>query len=149
MKRPPRPPHSSIFTRPVIALMLTGGAWSMLVNLGVFWWLRQGGLPLTEAMTMVFITLVLIEFFKAYSFRSDAVSIFQRPFANTWLNLSILVGIGMLLAVVYIPLLQLPFDTFALSARDWLLVSAAAATIIPVLEATKALVRRGVFGEVV
>ena len=38
---------------------------------------------------MVFTSIVLIEFFKAYSFRSDRLSVFVRPFANKWLNLAI------------------------------------------------------------
>jgi hypothetical protein len=34
------------------------------------------------AMTMTFICLVLIQFFKAYNFRSDRNSVFNLPFAN-------------------------------------------------------------------
>jgi P-type Ca2+ transporter type 2C len=36
MRRPPRDPGAGIFTRPVVFLMLAGGLWSMLVNLGLF-----------------------------------------------------------------------------------------------------------------
>ena len=35
---------------------------------------------------MTFVSLVLIQFFKAYNFRSDRHSVFRRPFANRWLN---------------------------------------------------------------
>ena len=38
MRRPPRNPRTGIFTRPVVALMLVGGLWSTLVNLGLFAW---------------------------------------------------------------------------------------------------------------
>ena len=34
-------------------------------------------------------TLVLIEFFKAFAYRSDRYSTFERPFANRWLNLAV------------------------------------------------------------
>lgn len=37
----------------------------------------------------MFVTLVLIEFAKAYSFRSDRVSVLRRPFADRWLNLAV------------------------------------------------------------
>ena len=70
----------------VVALMLTGGIWSTLINLGLFTWTRHSGRTTEESMTMVFVSLVLIQFFKAYSFRSEQRSILDRPFANRWLN---------------------------------------------------------------
>ena len=41
---------------------------------------------------MTFVSLVLIQFFKAYNFRSDRLSVLRRPFANRWLNLAMLLG---------------------------------------------------------
>ena len=38
MKRKPRDPRTGIFTRPVVTLMVLGGMWSMLINLGLFTW---------------------------------------------------------------------------------------------------------------
>ena len=38
---------------------------------------------------MTFVSLVLIQFFKAYNFRSDRHSVLRHPFANKWLNLAI------------------------------------------------------------
>ena len=45
------------------------------------------------------------------------------------------------------PFLQNLFDTFALSAFDWLVVGLAAFTVVPVLELAKFLERREVFGK--
>jgi P-type Ca2+ transporter type 2C len=146
MQRPPRDPHRGIFTRPVLALTLAGGAWSTLVNLSLFAWALNSGRSRAEAMTMTFVTLVLIEFFKAYNFRSDRVSVLEHPLANRWLNRAILWELVMLMAVVYLPVLQTPFGSFALSGSDWKIVLAAACSIVPVLELVKLLVRRGVFG---
>ena len=39
---------------------------------------------------MAFVSLVLIQFFKAYNFRSDRQSVLHHPFANKWLNIAIL-----------------------------------------------------------
>jgi P-type Ca2+ transporter type 2C len=74
----------------VVLLMLVGGAWSTLVNVALFTWelyrAPTAGLDpavtLSHAMTMTFLSLVLIQFFKAYCFRSDRASISERPFAN-------------------------------------------------------------------
>jgi Ca2+-transporting ATPase len=147
MRRQPRDPRRGIFTRPVVALMLAGGLWSTLVNLGLFAWALHAGRGVQEAMTMTFVTLVLIEFFKAYNFRSDRRSLFDRPFANRWLNLAIIAEVILFPVIIYTPVLQAPFATFALTPTDWAIVVGLASTITPVLELFKWLVRRGVFGE--
>jgi Ca2+-transporting ATPase len=146
MRRPPRNRRIGIFTRPVILLMLLGGLWSMTVNLLLFQWLLATGRSLREAMAMIFVLLVVIEFFKAYNFRSDHVSALERPFANRWLNLVILAELGLLVLIIYLPFFQYLLGTVSLGAADWLLVVGWAATIIPVLEASKWLARRGWFG---
>ena len=148
MARPPRDPRRGIFTPPVVTLMLVGGLWSGLVTLVAFQWALASGRALQESMTMVFTGLVLIEFFKAYNFRSDRKSVLRRPFANQWLNWAILWESVLLLLVVYLPFLQLAFGTFSLPTDDWLIVIGMALTIFPVLEAAKWCGRRGWFGEV-
>jgi P-type Ca2+ transporter type 2C len=146
MRRPPRDPRLGIFTRPVLALMLIGGGWSTLVNLCLFSWARASGRSPAEAMTMTFVSLVLIEFFKAYNFRSDRDSVLQHPFANRWLNLAIIWELVLLQLIIYLPALHKPFGTFALSFADWWIILPCACSIIPVLELAKLMVRRGVFG---
>ena len=147
MKRPPRNPRTGIFTRPVVILMLVGGIWSAVINLGLFIWALNSGRGVQEAMTMTFVSLVLIQFFKAYNFRSDRHSVLRRPFANKWLNLAILWELFMLGLILYVPFLENVFGTMALPLRDWLIIVAAALTISPVLELAKWMERRGWFGE--
>ena len=148
MRRRPRDPRSGIFTRPVVTLMLIGGFWSALVNVGLFAWASTSGRSLEEARTMTFVTLVLIEFFKAYAFRSDRHSVFRRPFANKWLNTAILWELLLLSAIVYLPFFHAPFGTFSLPLRDWSIAVPLAFTVLPVLELAKWLHRRGWLGEV-
>jgi Ca2+-transporting ATPase len=146
MRRPPRNPRTGIFTRPVIVLTLFGGLWSMTVNVALFFWLLKSGRSLAEAMAMIFVLLVMIEFFKAYNFRSDRVSALRRPFANRWLNIAIVSELVVLAAIVYVPFLQRLLGTFILSAADWALLVVLAFTITPALELFKSLARRGWFG---
>jgi Ca2+-transporting ATPase len=146
MRRPPRDPHHGIFSRPVLLLMLTGGLWSTAVNLGLFAWALHSGRSLREAMTMTFVSLVLIQFCKAYNFRSDRRSLLDHPFANRWLNLAILWEVALLLLIIYVPALQSPFATFALTTTDWIIVVLLASTVSLVLELGKWLVRRGYCG---
>jgi Ca2+-transporting ATPase len=147
MRRPPRDPRRGIFTKPVIALMSVGGVWSGIVNLGVFAVTRAMGGTVEEAMAHTFISLVLIQFFKAYNYRSDRRSVLDHPFANRWLNLAVLWEGLLLAAIIYVPFLQDAFGTFAFSATEWLVLLGVAASVVPVLEAAKWMVRRGWFGE--
>jgi Ca2+-transporting ATPase len=99
-------------------------------------------------MTMTFVSLVLIQFFKAYNFRSDRHSVLNKPFANKWLNLAVLWEVVLLVVIVYLPVLQGPFGTYALPLADWALVAGLAVTIVPVLELAKWAVRKGWLGKV-
>lgn len=146
MRRPPRNPRTGIFTRSVVALMLVGGLWSTLTNLGLFAWALHSGRSLAEAMTMAFVALVLVEFFKAYNYRSDRYTALQRPFANKWLNLALLWEMLLLSAVVYVPFLNGPFGTFRLPWADWGMVVLPALTLTPVIELAKWMIRQGWLG---
>jgi len=147
MRRSPRNPRTGIFTKPVLILMSVGGIWSTIVNLGLFIWAMSSGRSATEAMTMTFVSLVLIQFFKAYNFRSDRLSVLHKPFANKWLNLAILWELLLLGFIIYLPVLQKPFATFSLSLEDWLIILAISLTVSPVLELAKWMERRGWFGK--
>ncbi len=148
MKRKPRDPRTGIFTRPVVTLMVLGGLWSAIINLGLFTWALNAGKSLEEAMTMTFVSLVLIQFFKAYNFRSDRHSIFNQPFSNKWLNLAILWELALLFVIIYVPFLHDAFGTYYLPLVDWLIVGALAVTIVPVLEIAKWMVRKGWLGTI-
>jgi len=148
MRRPPRNRRDGIFTRPVVTLMTVGGLWSTAINLGLFIWALNAGYSDAHAMTLTFVSLVLIQFVKAYNFRSDRHSVLRRPFANQWLNLAIVWELLLLSAVVYMPFLQAPFNTFSLTPFDWVMVTVLALSVSPVLELTKWLERRGWFGRI-
>jgi Ca2+-transporting ATPase len=148
MKRKPRNPRTGIFTRPVVTLMVLGGVWSTVVNLGLFSWAMNSGRSVSEAMTMTFVALVLIQFFKAYNFRSDRHSVLHKPFANKWLNTSILWELALLITIIYVPFLHEAFGTYYLPFVDWVIIIGLAFTIVPVLELAKWMERRGWFGKI-
>jgi Ca2+-transporting ATPase len=147
MRRQPRNPRIGVFTRPVVAMLLTAGIWSGVVNMTLFITLLNGGRALEEAMTLTFVTLVLIQFFNAYNCRSDRRPIWHRPFANRWLNLAVGWELVLLIAIVYVPFFQPAFGTFSLTLTDWILVGGLAFSIVPVIEAVKWMARRGWFGD--
>ena len=142
MRRPPRDPRTGIFTSPVVFLILLGGVWSAAVNLVAFAAMLHRGFPVELAMSVIFVSLVLIEFLKAYNFRSDRESVFRRPFANRWLNLAILWEVALLFLVMTIPFLRTAFGMHILTPEDWFIPVALAVTVIPVLETGKWIIRR-------
>ncbi|HEY1304671.1 MAG TPA: cation-translocating P-type ATPase [Vicinamibacterales bacterium] len=143
MRRSPRNRQAGVFTRPLVVLLLVGGLWSAVMNLGLFAWLLRSGRPLSEAMAMTFVSLVLIQFFKAYNYRSDRWSVLRRPFANKWLNAAIVWELLLLGLIVYVPFLQKLFGTFTFSWADAALAAGVGVSVVPVLETVKLLERRG------
>ena len=147
MRRPPRDPTEGIFTRSVVFLMLAGGLWSMLINLGLFGWALTSGRAPEHAMALCFVALVLIQLVKAYNFRSERCSVFKRPFANRWLNLAVLWELILLYLIVHVPFLQHALGTYRLSVEEWAIVTATALSVAPVLELAKWLVRLRALGK--
>jgi Ca2+-transporting ATPase len=145
MRRRPRDPRSGIFTRPVVTLMLAGGIWSTLVNASLFAWALSVGQSREYAMTMTFVSLIMIEFLKAFSFRSDRRSLFKKPWPNRWLNISIAWELALLILIMYIPFLRTVFTLVPLSVFDLAIVLLLAFSVVPVLESVKFLIRRGWF----
>lgn len=142
MKQRPRDPSRSIFAGNVWKLMAIGGIWSALVNLGVFIWALEYDKSHTQAQGLVFVSLVLIQFLKAYNYRSDTQSVFKIGFfRNRWLNLAVFWEMMLLGLIIYLSFLQGPFNTHGLSATEWAVVLFAVFTIFPVLEISKRILR--------
>ena len=91
---------------------------------------------------MTFATLVLIEFFKAYSYRSDRHSVWTGRSPTGGSISRSLWELVMLVLVVNVPFLQDAFGTRSLSGRDWVSVAGSAFTIVPVLEVAKRIAGR-------
>ncbi len=143
MQRKPRPRGQGIFTAPVVTLILVGGIWSCLVNLAIFKWALDVGKEMVEAQCLCFLTLVMIQFFKAYNFRSERHSVFKLGiFKNRWLNWAVGSQILLMLAIIYVPFLQKVFRTYPLDGLDWALSILLSLSIFPVLELSKFLLQR-------
>jgi Ca2+-transporting ATPase len=141
MQRPPRHARARLFTRPIVTLLLVAGLWTAAVNAALFAWALDSGRSAAQAMTLTFATLVLIQFFNAYNFRSPHGSALRAPFANRWLNLAVAWEVALLAVVVHWSVLQPAFGTVDLDLADWLLVLACAVSIVPVMELAKRLLR--------
>lgn len=147
MVQKPRNSSEGFLNRPLVFLMAMGAVWSVCINTSLFVWARSSGRTDAHAMTLVFVSLVLIQFLNSYSFRSIFRSALHKPFANRWLNWAVLSEVFLLVPIVYVPVLQAPFSTVALSWQEWFLVLGVALTIVPVLEMVKFFTRRMIGGK--
>jgi Ca2+-transporting ATPase len=81
------------------------------------------GVDVQTAETMAFVTLSLAELFRAFTVRSERLSIFQIGiFSNRYLVGAVLLSFFLVLCTVFIPVLNPIFNTHALSGMEWVVV---------------------------
>jgi P-type Ca2+ transporter type 2C len=118
MERPPRDPDEPILNR----FMLTGIGIQTVAITGVTlgaYWIGLRNFP-DMAATMAFVTLSFSELLRAFTARSERVSIFRiGVFSNKVMNLAIISSLFLLLIVVYVPFLQRIFGTAPLGWLQW------------------------------
>ena len=91
---------------------------------------------------MAFTTLMMFQLFNVFNCRSTWRSAFSGFFDNRWLIAAVLLSLLTHILVIYVPVLQMAFHTAALTAADWLIATAVAATLLVILEVTKLVLRR-------
>jgi Ca2+-transporting ATPase len=166
MKRKPRPTSEPIINGPmrlgiVIQTLAQTGAVLGAFVLGLLWHLGANevvpagvnpllyllqydwqGIDVQTAETMAFVTLSLCELFRAFTVRSEYVSIFRMGiFSNKYMQYAVGLSLVLLLLVVNVPFLQPIFNTHFMSSREWSVVLGLA--LIPAVaeEFTKAYLR--------
>jgi Ca2+-transporting ATPase len=78
---------------------------------------------LALAETMAFVTLSVSELLRAFTARSERYPLFKiGVFSNKWMNRAVLLSLALMMAVVYIPFLNGPFQTTPLSWNEWVLI---------------------------
>lgn len=167
MRRRPRPPKEPIINAHMrlgilIQTITQTAATLTAFAVGLLWHLRSGDLlpaganPLTyllkydwhsvdvqSAETMAFVTLSLCELFRAYTVRSERLSLFRiGVFSNRYMQYAVGLSLGLLFLVVSVPFLQPVFNTHFPNPAEWGVVIGLA--LIPALseEITKIFLRR-------
>ena len=143
MFRQPRPRNQTVFTGNTVNYMVITGVWTCLASLFVFVWALNMGKALMEAQSLCFVTLIIIQFLNAFNCRSLERSLFNLGVSqNRWLLAAVGWELTLLLLVVYLPVLQGAFNTFALSIEDWVVAVSSALTIVVVAEIYKLVTAR-------
>ncbi|HEX7973957.1 MAG TPA: cation-translocating P-type ATPase, partial [Anaerolineales bacterium] len=144
MHRPPRPVSEPIINRSmrlgiIIQTVTQTSAVLTAFGLGLMWQLGKGqliplganpvafilgynwkGIDVQTAETMAFVTLSLCELFRAYTVRSERMSLFRLgAFSNRYMQYAVGASILLLLVVVGVPFLQPVFNTHFLRPIEW------------------------------
>jgi Ca2+-transporting ATPase len=122
MTQPPRPPAEPLVNTDMTIGISVVAVVDAIAILLVFY-LGTGRYPdqIEAAQTMAFVTLSVSELVRAFTARSEYLSVFKiGVFSNRWMVGATAVSFLLVLAVVYAPFLQPFFYTVTLTPKDWL-----------------------------
>ncbi len=129
MERPPRDPSEGVFSRGMGFAIAWQGALVGLVTLAAYFLgeyiLSDPGEAYQAANTMAFATLTLSQLFHAWDVRSDTTPILSLGLtSNPAMVRAFLVGLGLQLFVMFVPLFQHIFSVVPLNGAEWCTVLA-------------------------
>ena len=144
MLRHPRPTREPIINGPmrlgiVVQTIAQTGCVLTAFALGLLWHLQAGelvpagmnpiayllqhdwrGVDVQSAETMAFVTLSLCELLRAYTVRSERMSVFKLGvFSNRYMQYAVGLSLVLLLLVVNVPFLQPVFNTHFMTPKEW------------------------------
>jgi Ca2+-transporting ATPase len=114
MRRPPRPPHESLFAGGMVGNILYTAVVLAVASLGAQVWAVRNGYDHAAQQSLVFTVLCLAQLGNALSVRAGQRWMGSGFFSNPLLLLSILLTIGLQAAVLYVPALAGIFKTVPL-----------------------------------
>ncbi len=135
MRRKPRDPKEGILSK-LVPFMIGGGILFGLSGLVLFYEEYTNG-TLEKARTIAFSAVVMFELLFVFNCRSETNPIWKTNiFSNKFLLASVILGLLLQIALVYIPFFNTIFKTVPLNLVDWLIitvVSSSGLLIIPKL----------------
>ncbi|MFD2410325.1 calcium-translocating P-type ATPase, SERCA-type [Paenibacillus rhizoplanae] len=126
MEHKPRGAKENIFARRLGWKIVSRGLLIGLCTLAAFWLTLRidpgNAQQLIRAQSVAFATLVMAQLIHVFDCRSSRSVFYRNPFQNRYLVLAVLSSVILMLAVMYLPVLQPVFKTVPLSFREWCLV---------------------------
>ena len=123
MERPPE--TGEILTRNTILEILISGIVMTVGTIAVFYYeLNIVGATQTKAMTIAFTLFVIYQLFNAYNRKANSES------SSKFLYIAILISFILQVLIIYIPQLQIIFQTTSLNLIEWVMILIVAFTIV-------------------
>ncbi len=144
MQRPPRDPREPILSGFLLWRILFVSLILVAGTFGNFLWEREHGAGIETARTVAVNALVLFEIFYLLSARHLTAPALTRAAlgGNRYVYPAIAVLVVFQLLFTYAPFMQLLFGTTGIDALAWLRILLTAVTVLLLVEAEKALLRR-------
>ena len=122
MKHQPRPPKEPVINRDMaIGIGVIAVVDAAAILLAFYFGMQRYPGQLEAAQTIAFVTLCTSELIRAYTARSEYLSVFAiGVFSNKWMNFAVAASFLLVLAVVYVPFMSPFFDTVPLTLDDWI-----------------------------
>ncbi|MHC5373427.1 cation-translocating P-type ATPase [Enterococcus sp. LJL120] len=148
MSHKPRGRNSNLFSGGVLSSIIYQGILEGATVLFVYWaaiqWPVHTGYDAihSDALTMAFATLGLMQLFHAFNVKSIHQSLFKvGPFRNKTFNWAILLSFALMMVIIVVPGLNDIFRVAHLDMYQWAIVLGASFAIIPIVEIVKAIQR--------
>lgn len=124
MKRPPVGKDEPVLDKESKLIVFAIGLITDVVLLAVFlYFYYTGSLPVEHVQTLIFAGLGLDTFFYIYAIKNLRKSIFSyNIFSNRLLVGATIIGVGLMLAAIYIPWLNSVLETVPLTMTDWVII---------------------------
>lgn len=112
--------REKIISRRIKALVISIGVSVSLLLFTLYYVLSQTTLSAEYVRTFIFACFSMYILFIAFSLRNLETPIWSySPFSNRFLNIGVLVGVGLTLTTIYVPFMQTIFATTALPLTWW------------------------------
>ncbi len=129
MDRPPRPVGEPIINREMMigiavqSVVMTVAILSSYLMAGAYSGAAWDHPDLPTWRTVAFATLTLSELLRAFTARSERISVFKLGFfSNKAMNYAVIFSIILVFVVIYVPFMNVIFGTVPLPLKDWLWV---------------------------
>ncbi|MFH1375379.1 MAG: cation-transporting P-type ATPase [Patescibacteria group bacterium] len=133
-----------VFIGLVIGILVLAGYIGALYSVGWRWGelLIPESAPHIHAMTFAFATLVIVQLFNAFNFRSEIHSFLSpRVRKNLWLWGAVVISLLLVLVVTELPVAQRAFGTIGLTLTEWFVIVGISASVLIVEETRKIVCR--------
>jgi Ca2+-transporting ATPase len=137
MKRPPRDPSESVFSREVLTFIIM----AVIIETPIFLFMYFGSLPDMElSRTRMFFLFIIVELVIAMNFRSMRYSILSAP-PHKWLLIAIFWEVVLIVGLMQVPAVRDAFGIAMPSTGDLVSIAGIGLLVLIAMEALKYVLR--------
>ena len=138
MQKPPAKRNAPLLTQEMKTIIFIIGIISDLMLLGLFWWFWQKTQDIAYIRTIVFAALAIDSLLFVFACKSLRKNLWQiNIFSNKFLNISVFIGILMLVSAIYLPPFQTLLKTVAIGSYEWSIIISLGLAELILIEITK------------